>query len=88
VFKTSLLFEQEKSVGPQIEKAVAKFDCPILRTLVLKPIVQFAYFPPFTMFSFNDFSNKAERILYATRAYDLAQEAGWNRVESLIESAD
>ena len=84
VFKTSLVFEQEKSVGPAIELAVKKFDCPILRTLVLKPIVQFAYFPAFTVFSFNDFSDKAERIQHATRAYELAQQAGWDQVESLL----
>lgn len=85
VFKTSLLFEQEMSVGPRVDAAVKKFDCPILKTLVLKPIVHFSYFPNLTFFPFDDFSDKAERIKYALKAYDLAEEAGWDEVQRLIQ---
>src|SRR6202022_3218207 len=44
VFETSLLFEQETTVGPKVKEEVSKFDCPILTGIVLKPIVHFNYF--------------------------------------------
>jgi hypothetical protein len=80
VFRTALLFEQESTVGPKVREEVAKFDCPILTRIVLKPIVRFTYFPRTTALLFRDFSDTDERIEKAVRSYELAERAGWARV--------
>ncbi len=84
VFETALLFEQESTVGPKVKDEVAKFDCPILTAIVLKPIVRFNYFPRFRMLRFHDFSNTDERIEKALASLDLAEQAGWPRVAQCI----
>lgn len=84
VFETALLFEQETTVGPKVKAEVAKFDCPVLTSLVLKPIVRFGYFPRHTMMRFSDFGNTDERIEKATRSYELAEKAGWPTVSDAI----
>lgn len=84
VFLRALHFEQEITVAPGIERELAKFDCPILRALCMKPIVHFAYFPILRSFYFRDFSNKDERIDRAVRAFDIAAYRGWDRVLSSI----
>ena len=87
VFETALLFEQETTVGPKVKEEVAKFDCPVLTTIVLKPIVHFAYFPRTTLLRFHDFSDKEERIEKAVRAAALAEDAGWPNVGTAIRYA-
>lgn len=80
VFLKSLELEQEVTVAPGIAREIAKFDCPILRALCLKPIVRFSYFPIWRRFYFKDFSDKAERIERAIRAFDIAADRGWDEV--------
>jgi len=82
VFEVALRFEQEATVGPRVKEEVARFDCPILRRLVLKPVVRFRYFPRWRRFWFSDFSDTEERIARAMQSYDLAERAGWPRVEA------
>jgi hypothetical protein len=84
VFEKALLFEQERTVGPKVREEVAKFDCPVLTGLVLKPIVHFAYFPRLTMLRFRDFGDTDERIDKAIRSYRLAEAAGWPAVADAI----
>jgi hypothetical protein len=84
VFKTSLLYEQETTVGPKVREEVAKFDCPVLRNIVLRPLVHFNYFPRLTMLLFHDFGNTDERIEKAVRSYELAERTGWSRVAECI----
>ncbi len=84
VFETSLLYEQETTVGPKVKEEIAKFDCPVLTTIVLKPVVRFAYFPRLTLLMFADFSDTEERIEKAIRAHELAEDAGWDRVGQAI----
>ena len=84
VFETSLLFEQEATVGPKVKAEVAKFDCPILTAIVLKPVVRFSYFPRLTTLRFRDFGNTEERIEKAVRSYELAERAGWPHVGGCI----
>ncbi|HEY3729055.1 MAG TPA: hypothetical protein VGL51_17895 [Solirubrobacteraceae bacterium] len=84
VFETALLFEQETTVGPKVKQEVAKFDCPILTRIVLKPIVRFMYFPRLTTLRFHDFSNTDERIEKAIHSYELAERTGWPRVADCI----
>ena len=80
LFQKALFWEQERSVGPMVQSAVGQLDCPILKTLVLKPWVHFTYFPKGTYFFFGDFSNKKERIARAMRSYEFAEAAGWKEV--------
>lgn len=84
VFETSLLFEQETTVGPRVREEVASFDCPILTTLVLKPVVRFAYFPHGRYLLFRNFADTDERIEKAIRSYEMADRAGWDRVTGSI----
>jgi hypothetical protein len=80
IFETALQWEQETTVGPKVKEEIAKFDCPILTTLVLKPVVRFAYFPRTRYFLFRNFADTAERIEKAVRSYELADEVGWDSV--------
>lgn len=80
VFERALAFEQEVTVAPGIARELAKFDCPILRALCMKPSVRFSYFPPLRRFYFRDFSDKTERIERALRAFDIAASRGWEKV--------
>jgi len=84
VFRTSLLFEQENTVGPKVREEIAKFDCPVLSTIVRKPIVRFVYFPRTTFLLFGDFGDTDERIEHAVHSYELAEEAGWGDVAAAI----
>jgi hypothetical protein len=84
VFETSLLYEQETTVAPKVKAEVAKFDCPILTAIVLKPIVRFDYFPRRRTMFFRDFSDTEERIDKAVRSLDLAEQVGWPHVSSCI----
>jgi hypothetical protein len=86
VFGQALRFEQEITVAPGIEQELAKFDCPILRALCMKPIVRFSYFPIWRRFYFSDFSNKEERIEKAVRSFDIAAYRGWDNVEAAMKS--
>ena len=84
VFETSLRFEQEATVGPKVREEVAKFECPVLTAIVLKPVVRFGYFPRHTFMLFHDFGNTDERIEKAVRSYELAEAAGWESVADRI----
>jgi len=87
VFETALLYEQEQTVGPKIREEVARFDCPILSTIVLRPVVRFPYFPRTTYLAFRNFGDTEERIAKAVRSLELAERAGWPRVSRLIARA-
>ncbi len=80
LFKTTLQWEQEVTVAPAVKTEVAKFDCPILRRLVLKPFVRFSYFPKFKFFLFKNFSETDERIRKAHESFDVAEQVGWKKV--------
>jgi hypothetical protein len=84
VFERALMFEQELTVGPKVREEVAKFDCPVLTAIVLRPVVRFTYFPRTTYLAFKDFGNTEERIEKALRSYDLAERSGWGRVGDTI----
>jgi hypothetical protein len=87
VFERALLFEQELTVGPKVREEVAKFDCPVLTAIVLRPIVRFTYFPRTTYLAFRNFGDTDERIEKAMRSYDLAERSGWERVGETIRRA-
>ena len=80
LFQTTLEWEQETTVAPKVKEEIGKFDCPILKRLVLKPFVRFSYFPPFKIFWFKNFSETDERIRNANRCFELAEKVGWRQV--------
>jgi hypothetical protein len=83
-FEKALLFEQEQTVGPKVREEVAKFSCPVLTNIVLRPLVRFSYFPRQTFMLFKHFGNTDERIEKAMRSYELAERAGWDEVGDAI----
>lgn len=87
IFEQALRYEQEVTVAPGVREEIDRFDCPILRFLCLRPIVQFSYFPRSTYFLFRDFSDAGERIDKAMRAYDIAVRRGWQHTESALRSS-
>ena len=80
IFQATLQWEQEKTVAPKVKEEIARFDCPILKRLVLKPFVRFSYFPRFKMFWFRNFSETEERIRNACESFEIAEKVGWNQV--------
>jgi regulator of extracellular matrix RemA (YlzA/DUF370 family) len=85
LFRTVLEWEQETTVAPKVQEEIARFDCPILKRLVMKPIVRFGYFPRLRYFWFRNFGDTAERVRNACRSFRLAEQAGWDRVTSSIQ---
>lgn len=85
LFQTTLQWEQETTVAPAVKGEVAKFDCPILKRLVLKPLVRFSYFPRLKFFLFKNFSDTDERIRNAHQSFDIADNVGWQNVFSALE---
>lgn len=88
LYLTALTVEQEQSVAPRIKVAMDAFTCPILKHIVLAPPVRFQYFKPEEVFYFKDISDKTERIEKATRAYEIAEDAGWDEVVRSMKSYD
>ena len=80
IFHTTLQWEQETTVAPKVKEEIAKFDCPILKRLVLRPFVRFSYFPLFKIFWFKNFSDTDERIRNAHECFEVAESVGWQRV--------
>lgn len=85
VFAQSFQCEQEVTVAPGVAQAIAEFDCRIMRSLCLHPLVRFSYFPRLKYFFFRDFGNTEERIEKGMRAYDLAERTGWDNVFDSME---
>ncbi len=80
IFQTTLQWEQEKTVAPAVKAEVSKFDCPILKRLILKPFVRFSYFPKMKFFLFKNFSDTDERIRNAHECFEIAENVGWKNV--------
>jgi hypothetical protein len=85
LFQTTLQWEQETTVAPKVKEEIAKFDCPILKRLVLKPFVRFSYFPRFKLFWFKNFSDTDERLRNAHQCFEIAEKVGWTRVFASLQ---
>ncbi len=85
-FEQSFRCEQEVTVAPGVKAAVEGFECRIMRFLCLRPLVRFAYFPAFRYLWFRNFADQGERITRGLRAFDLAEAAGWPRVERSLRN--
>jgi hypothetical protein len=86
LFQTTLQWEQETTVAPKVKEEIAKFDCPILKRLVLKPFVRFSYFPRFKLFWFKNFSDTGERLRNAHECFEIAEKVGWTQVFASLKN--
>lgn len=77
-------FEMEDIAGVVVRAQVRKIECPVVRALVLQPLLRLAYFPPHMHIAYSDFSDAAERLAKAARLYDLAVTSGWDGVEATV----
>ncbi len=85
IFKTHFLREQERIVGPAIDRALSTFEWPLMRYLALKPTIAFKYFPHSVAFRFSNFSRREERIERGLQAFDTAANVGWKRTEQSLD---
>lgn len=85
IFESHFLNEQEHVVGPTLARAVEAFDWPLLKSIALRPLVRFAYFPGRSGMWFRNFASREERIAKGLRAFDVGAEVGWLRVEGAGE---
>jgi hypothetical protein len=84
LFDAFFLWEQGAIATPGVNAAVARFDWPLARWFALRPRVRFAYFTASQALCFKDFSSERERIEQGARAYVLAEQAGFARVEATL----
>ncbi|BCD88291.1 hypothetical protein PSm6_46980 [Pseudomonas solani] len=84
LFEAFFLWEQEVIVGPAVEHALATLDWPLIRQVALRPRIEFAYFASSRDMKFSDFASTRERIEKGMRAYELAEQAGLDRVEAAL----
>ena len=85
VFEQSFLCEQEVTVAPGVEIAIATFECRVMKFLCMHPVVRFAYFPRWKYLFFRNFASKSERIERGLAAYDYAVKAGWAKVHDSLK---
>lgn len=85
VFLATLETERKDSVARMMDEAARDIRPFWLKELMMRPVVQFAYFGPGTAYVFEDFSDRDDRVRCATRAYDLAVKAGWEMVTASME---
>lgn len=86
LFEAFFLWEQATIVGPAVERAFNEFDWPIIKAMALRPRISFAYFPRSAPLVFRDFSDTDERIEKGLMAFDLAEAAGWDKVDDKLRS--
>lgn len=84
IFEQSFHCEQEVTVAPGVLAAINAFDCRVMRTLCLRPLVRFSFFPACRYLMFRNFGEKQERIDKGMRAWDIAARQGWPHVEEAL----
>ena len=84
LFEAFFLWEQDAIVGPGVEAAHESFDWQCIKYLARKPVVNFSYFPLLKKLPFFDFSNKSERIKKGKKAFVIAEQQGWRKVENAL----
>jgi hypothetical protein len=78
--------EMEDYACVVVRDQARQIECPVVRALVLRPFLRLAYFPAHLHIAYGDFSDAAERLAKAARAYDLAVACGWDVVEAAVNS--
>ncbi len=84
LFEAFFLWEQDAIVGPGVDAANESFQWRCMKFLSKKPVVNFAYFPLLKQLAFWNFSSKDERIEKGKRAFTIAEQQGWDVVESAL----
>ena len=84
LFGAFFLWEQENIVGPSIRKAFDGFRWTPIKYLAIRPTIRFAYFPRSHPLRFANFNETVERVEKGFRAFDLAQNVGWQAVERAL----
>ena len=78
-------FEMDTVVCAVVRAQADRIECSVVRALVLQPLLRLAYFPAHASIAYRDFSDPAEHLARAARAYDLAAARGWEGVEAAME---
>lgn len=78
-------FEMDAVVCAVVRAQADRIECSVVRALVLQPLLRLAYFPAHASIAYRDFSDPAEHLARAARAYDLAAARGWEGVEAAME---
>lgn len=78
-------FEMDAVVCAVVRAQADRIECPVVRALVLQPLLRLAYFPANSSIAYRDFSDPVEHLARAARAYDLAAARGWEGVEEAME---
>ena len=84
LFEAFFLWEQENIASPAVAAAMARFDWPLAKWFAMRPKIEFAYFARGKGLRFSDFSSQSERIAHGLMAYDLAEQAGFRKVEAAL----
>lgn len=85
LFEAFFRWEQDEIVGPAVDRAFAEFDWGLVKSIAKRPNVAFRYLPWFRFLWFRDFSRKSERIAMGLKAFALAEQVGWVRVEQSLQ---
>lgn len=86
VFEAHFFSEQQHIVGPTVQQALGDFDWRLMKSIAMRPLVRFAYFPTGTLIWFRNFASSEERIANGLRAFEIAARVGWNTVDAALES--
>jgi hypothetical protein len=84
LFEAFFRWEQRVIVAPSVDAAVRAFTWSRIRELALRPDIRFAYIPRKDTLRFRDFADVGERIEKGLRAYEIAENVGWERVEAAL----
>lgn len=86
IFRAFFDNEQEQIVAPRIAAAMERFQWPLLKTIAIRPVIRFAYFPNARWFWFRNFTNQQERTDRGLQAFDLAAQVGWEQVAEKLRA--
>jgi hypothetical protein len=86
LFEAFFRWEQRAVVAPSVEAAIEAFHWTRIRDLALRPNIRFAYIPRRNTLRFADFADVDERIEKGLRAYDIAEDVGWDAVEKALST--
>ncbi|MBX9899990.1 MAG: hypothetical protein K2Y28_04320 [Burkholderiaceae bacterium] len=84
LFFTFFHWEQENIVAPSINSAYEQFKWELIKSLALRPKIEFSYFGKSHALQFVNFSSKEERIVRGFQAYERAEQVGLDSVEEAL----
>lgn len=84
LFHAFLAWDQDHIVVPEVDKAFASFDWPLIAWLAKRPIIRFAYFGKHERLRFRDFSSQDDRVCAGMQAFRIAEDVGLQLVEDAL----